>query len=310
MWNATAEVDRSAVLQADLGQASAFLRTAGPWALMPGADYAFTVPDSPSGIGRLICLVGPAPDGLAGGILEVVDEAPGQMLRVRSRSTNPVGKQIVTLSARQDRRGVQVRLGLREACQRPAKASVESAWRKTVDAWLRVLAETIDGRRAWPAAEMPAAMQKAWREGSALSEHDTVSVEDVIRAPRYAVWQAVRSPEKQRQLRGAVYGGRVPGTPDQRPGEMIYLVRPHPDNQLAAAISLVADLADQEWVRIRRVGRPRSEILTSLLPDAEGTRITLTCTVPKGSSADVQRRVAADLDSRMTAYHQLLEQPA
>jgi hypothetical protein len=83
---------------------------------------------------------------------------------------------------------------------------------------------------------------------------------------------------------------------------------PHPDDQLAATISLVADLAEEQWVLTRRVGRPRSELLTSLQPADGGTNVTLTCRLANGSSSDTRQRVAAELQSRLGAYKDLLEQ--
>lgn len=310
MWNATAQVDRSRVLDAEVERAGAFLRTAGPWTLLPGTDYAFNIPDSPAGLGRLICLVGPPPDGVAGGILEVMDEVPGQMIQVRSRSTNPIGKQVMTLSAIAYQGGLRATLGLRVACRRPEKAFIESSWRKTLDSWLKALADTLEGRSPWPPEGMPASTRSAWRDGSGLAEYETVVVEALVQASPGAVWHAVRSPATPRGVRTPVYGGYVPGTPERQPGEMIYQVVPHPDDQLAAGISLVADIAEGQWVLTRRVGRPRGETLTNLQPTEDGTRITITCKLPVGSSSQVQQQVATELQSRMTAYKTLLELPA
>lgn len=310
MWKATAEVDRARVLDADMERAGEFLRTAGPWALMPGASYAFKIPGSPAGLGQLICLVGAPPDGVAGGILEVVDETPGQMVRVRSRSTNPVGKQVVTLSVEPHRGRPRARLGLRVACGLAERTSVENAWRNRLDAWLSALAGTLEGRTSWPSDEKSAGVLHAWRDGSGLTDHETVGVEAVIRASPGPVWQAVRSPETRRRVLRAVCGGYVPGTPEHQVGEMVCYVLPRPQDQLVATISVVADVAEEQSVLMRRVGRPSSETLTTLRPADDGTHMTLARRIPSGSTSEVLQEVAADLRSRVNAYKELLEQPA
>ena len=91
---------------------------------------------------------------------------------------------------------------------------------------------------------------------------------------------------------------------------MIYQVLPYPDDKLVIGIYLVADMAEEQWVLTRRVGRPRPATLISLQPAADGTKITLTAGIPRGSSGEIQEQIAASLRSRMDAYADPLEEPA
>ena len=310
MWNVTARVGRSRALVAGADQAAALLRTAGPWALMPGAGHAFTVPNSPAGLGRLICLVGAPPTGAAGGILEVVDETPGQLVRVRSRSTNPVGKLAATLAVAPDRGRLRLRLDVEAGCLRPEQTFVEARWRRWLGSWLAALADALEGRAPWPSHDMPADLQRAWRANAALTDHDLTEVEGVVPAALGVVWAAVRAPTTQRGAMEPVYTGYVPGTPPGQAGEMIYQLLPYPHDQLVAGIYLVADLADGHWVQTCRVGRPRVSTLTSIEAAGDGTKITLTGSVPAGSSAEISQQVAAGLRARMNAYQELLGESA
>jgi hypothetical protein len=310
MWNATARVGRSRLLATDADQAAAFLQTAGPWALLPGAGHAFTVPDSPAAIGRLICLVGTPAPGVAGGILEVVAETPGQLVRVRSRTTNPVGKLAVTLAVGPHRGRLRMRLDLEAGCLRPEQTFVEARWRRRLGSWLAAMADTLEGRTAWPGQEMPAALQNAWRDWAVLDDYQIIDVERVVRAAPRAVWQAIRSPVTQRAPMAAAFSGYVPGTPQRQAGEMIYQLLPLPGDQLVAGIYLVVDMTKEQSVLTFRVGRPRTATLTSLEPVASGTKVTLTGRVPRGSSGEVQERVAASLRSRMDAYERVPDSSA
>lgn len=306
MWNATARVGRSRLLATDADQAAAFLQTAGPWALLPGAGHAFTVPDSPAAIGRLICLVGTPAPGVAGGILEVVAETPGQLVRVRSRTTNPVGKLAVTLAVAPHRGRLRMHLDLEAGCLRPEQTFVEARWRRRLGSWLAALADTLEGRAPWPSPDMPADLQRAWRAKAALADHDRIEVEGIVPAAPGVVWAAVRSPTTQRAPLKPAYTGYVPGTPPGQAGEMIYQVLPCPDDQLVAGIYLVADLAEGHWVLTSRVGRPRGNTLTSLEAAGDGTKITLTARVPRDYSAEIHQQVAAGLRARMNVYQELL----
>ena len=107
-----------------------------------------------------------------------------------------------------------------------------------------------------------------------------------------------------------VYAGYVPGTPQGQVGEMIYQVLPYPDDGLVAGVYLVADMADGQWVRTVRVGRPHTDTLTSIQPAGDGTKITLTARVPRDLAGEAHQQVAAGLRARMGAYQDLLGESA
>jgi hypothetical protein len=143
-----------------------------------------------------------------------------------------------------------------------------------------------------------------------LASSEQIEVEGAVRAGPRAVWQAIRSPATQRAPMPPVYAGYVPGTPQGQVGEMIYQVLPFPGDGLVAAIYLVADMADEQWVRTARVGRRHTDTLTTIQPAGDGTKITLTATVPRDSAGEVHQQVAAGLRARMAAYQDLLGEPA
>ena len=90
---------------------------------------------------------------------------------------------------------------------------------------------------------------------------------------------------------------------------MVWYVLSRPQDQLVATISVVADVADEQSVLMRRVGRPSSETLTTLRPADDGTHMTLARRIPSGSASGALQDAAADLRSRINAYKELLEQP-
>jgi hypothetical protein len=307
MWTTTVRVRRDKVLAADVEPAAAFLRTPAPWALLPRTRHAFAAADSPPGAGQLICLVG-RPDQ-AGSVMEVTADPSGRLIQGRSRTSRPALDLQLAVSV--EPRGAGLRLGVegRGTCGRAEKLAAEDALRTFLGRWLRALADSVEGRVAWPAREMPAELLAEWLAWPASAEHEPLEVEGVVLADVPTTWQAARSPVTQRTRQPPVCTGYVPGTPPGQVGEMIYQVLRRPDDRLLAAISLVTEIADEQFVRTIRVGRPWAETLTSLQTVSDGTKITLTGKAP-GAGPAARDQLAAGLRARLDVYQGLLGTPA
>ena len=82
-------------------------------------------------------------------------------MSLRSRSTQPAGRQAFTLSVWPHVRGATVRLTVTVTGPREDKADYQAFWRKELKAWLSALADVADGRRPWPEAGIPAPLRQA-----------------------------------------------------------------------------------------------------------------------------------------------------
>src|SRR5882724_10776597 len=96
MWARTAEVTRRAVVRAAPEHAWSLVSDSAAWSLRPG-HFAFDVPQA-SEAGRLRCWFFPFGKGLGCSVQEVCEEVPGQVLSLRSRGTQPAGRQAFMLS--------------------------------------------------------------------------------------------------------------------------------------------------------------------------------------------------------------------
>src|SRR5260221_3551044 len=108
MWESTVEVTRKAVVQATPEHAWSLVSDSAAWSLRPG-HFAFDVPQVTEA-GRLRCWFAPFGKGLGCSVQEVREEGPGQVMSLRSRSTQPPGRQAFTLSVQTPDRGAIVRL--------------------------------------------------------------------------------------------------------------------------------------------------------------------------------------------------------
>src|SRR5260370_27871640 len=77
-------------------------------------------------------------------------------MSLRSRSTQPAGRQAFTLSVQPHDRGAMVRLTVTVTGSREDKPDYQAFWRKELKAWLSALADVAEGRRPWPEAGIPA----------------------------------------------------------------------------------------------------------------------------------------------------------
>jgi hypothetical protein len=314
MRDTTVHVQRSTIVDATSESAWALLSSPAAWSLMQGASFAFAVAGSPAGVGRLIATVGVAPAGVSGGVLEVIEESPGELLRVQSRSRIPVGRHVFTVQTGSHRKGLRLSVGLDTVAPRASKIDADHQWQRTLEDWLGALKAVLEGRAPWPGTDMPADAQRAWADRPAPAPMQGTTAAVVVGAPAAAVWRAVRSLEAARMATGAVYSGRVPGTPELAVGEMRYFIRRHEDNRLAGTVTMVAELADGHSVLARRVGRPHDELRSIVAANGTGTRLELTGSWPApGDAAEQERmrqRVAGDLQARVESYKRLIEDSA
>jgi hypothetical protein len=129
------------------------------WSLRPG-HFAFDVPQVTEA-GRLRCWFTPFGNGLGCSVQEVREEVPGQVMSLRSRSTQQAGRRVFTLSVQLHDRGAMVRLTVTVTGSREDKADFQAFWRKQLKAWLSALTAVAEGRQPWlRRASRPCAARK------------------------------------------------------------------------------------------------------------------------------------------------------
>ncbi len=295
---ATARARESLAIDAAPDRVWSLLGSAAAWSLLPGAGFAFDVADSPAGMGHLLFCMGNGQHDLPGGIYEIRELTPGEMISVVARSW-PARQQVFTLSVQHRRRGTTASAAVLGTCAPEEARSKEASWQKLLAMWLAALKTVIEGRAQLPAG--PTGSPSPYAAAGQLPDPIVVSATEHIAAPVSAVWQAVRSPEVTRVVTGAVYCGRVPGTPGDTVGEMRYSVLPRPDGGLVPMVTIVAELAPESSVLVRRISRPHDETLCRVASDDTGTRLEVTSRWPAPEPGPEYERVSAMLAEQMPA---------
>lgn len=209
MWESTVEVTREAVVQAAPEHAWSLVSDSAAWSLRPG-HFAFDVPQVTEA-GRLRCWFVPLGKGLICSVQEVREQIPGQVMSLRSRSTQPAGRQAFTLSVQPHDRGATVRLTVTVTGSREDKADYKAFWRKELKAWLSALADVAERRRPWPEAGIPTPVRQACADLPALTSPQGTSTAVLISTSPDVVWQAIRAPgipADPRQPYTAICAGR------------------------------------------------------------------------------------------------------
>jgi hypothetical protein len=311
MWESTVEVTRKAVVQAAPEHAWSLVSDSAAWSLRPG-HFAFDVPQVTE-TGRLRCWFAPLGTGLICSVQEVREQVPGQVMSLRSRSTQPAGRQAFTLSVQPHDRGATVGLTVTVTGSREDKADYKAFWRKELKAWLSALADVAEGRRAWPEAGIPAPLRQACA-ALALTSPQGTSTAVLISASPDVVWQAIRTPgipADPRQPYTAICAGRVPGTPERKAGEMPYVIVRHADGPLIASVSIVRELAEGRSVVAQRLEPPHYEMHYRVEPAPGGTRLELTMCWPDAPVTDkgeqLRSRLAQALRETASAYQAAIE---
>ncbi len=285
MWESTVEVTRKAIVQAAPEHAWSLVSDSAAWSLRPGC-FAFDVPQVTEA-GRLRCWFAPFGKGLGCSVQEVREEVPGQVMSLRSRSTQPAGRQAFTLSVQPHDRGAMVRLTVTVTGSREDKPDYQAFWRKELKAWLSALADTSP-------------------QGTSTAV--------LISASPDVVWQAIRAPgipADPRQPYTAICAGRVPGTPERQAGEMPYVIVRHADGRLIASVSMVRELAEGRSVVVQRLEPPHYEVQYRVEPAPGGTRLELTMCWPDAPVTDqgeqLRSRLAQALQETASAYQAAIE---
>jgi hypothetical protein len=299
MWETTLEVARQALVGVGPAQAWSLVSDSAAWSLRPG-QFALDVPPSP-GAGPLRCWLVPQSTGLAGSVLDLRQDLPGQALTLYSRATTPAGRQVFTLSVAPHDRGALIRLATAVTVPREDKADHQAFWRKDLKAWLTALTDTAQGRRPWPD---PAAIASAAAGVPALTSPQGTTATVLIAAPAHAVWRAVRTPGYPASPPAPwtpVTAGLVPGTPPGQPGELAYVIAGHPDGRLAASLSVVRELTEGRTVITQRLEPPHYETRYRLEPAPGGTRLELTMCWPDAPVTDAGEQLR---DHLVQSVHQ------
>ena len=312
MWESTVEVTRKAVVRAAPERAWSLVSDSAAWSLRPG-HFAFDVPQVTEA-GRLRCWFAPFGNGLGCSVQEVREEVPGQVMSLRSRGTQPAGRQAFRLSVQPHDRGAMVWLTVTVTVLREDKADYQAFWRKELRAWLGALADVADGRRPWPEAGIPAPVRRACAGLPALTSPQGTSTEVLIGAPPDVVWQAIRVPgipADPRQPWTAICAGHVPGAPQRQAGEMRYVIIRHADGPLLASASIVRDLAEGRSVVTQRLEPPHYEMRYRLEPAPGGTRLELTMCWPDAPVTDKGEQLRSHLTQALqqtaSAYQAAIE---
>jgi hypothetical protein len=343
MWETTVQVTREAVVEAPPERAWSLVSDSAAWSLRPGR-FAFDVPGSTGAgstgagptearsteAGRLRCWCVPLGTGLSCGVHEVCDEIPGQTMSLRSRGTQPIGRQTFTLSVLPHDRGALIRLAVTDTALRENKAECKAFWQKDLRAWLSALKNVAEGRQPWPEAGIPAALRQACEARPVFASPQGTSVAVVIAAPPDMVWQAVRDPgipADPSQPYTMIRAGRVPGTPERTVGAMPYVIVRHADGRLSASVSMVRELTEGQLTGgqltggqltgshsalAQRLEPPHFEMQYRVQPAADGTRLELTMRWPDAPVTDegeqLRSRLTQAVQQSANAYKTAIEQ--
>lgn len=279
MRESTVHVERSRVVNARPERVWSLLASPAVWSLRPGASFAFDVPWSAPGEGRLWLYFDTTSSGaLRTGILEIADEVPGQLICLRTRSTHPLNRATYTLRVLPGRQGVIVSVAVAQVVPRAAKVLFQPETRKAITGWLHALTAVLEERWPWPGPAMPIDVRQACSVRHRLRAPKAISVTAQISAPAAAVWEAMWTPENAPLINAQYvdYSGRVPGSPELQVDAMHYALHRHADGRIAATVYIVRELAERQSALTQLVGPPHAEATYLLAPSGEGTRLELT----------------------------------
>jgi len=257
------------------------LSSPAAWSLRR-CSYAFDVLEPSASTRRLWCWLGPGDAIPTCAVLEIAEEAPGAMIRLRRRDRFPGAEQAFTLSIRPAPRGATARIAVRDVVPRKSKADWTMRWETDLGLWLDALQAVVEGRRPWPGPGLPEDVRQACWAVPAAGSYDSVSATALIRAPLDVVWEAVWSPETTRLLDPAVVAsGIVPGTPERAAGELQYSIRYQADGRITGCVLLVRELADQHSTLTESVSPLHAQVHHLVTPAADGVHLTLTTRWPQ-----------------------------
>jgi hypothetical protein len=319
MWEVSLRVGQERVVRATPERAWSLVRESAAWSARPGR-FAFDLPAQPAG-GRFRCVLGPfaASPGLAGSVLEICDEVPGQTISLRHLGVPPMGGGLVTFGVLPHDRGAVIRLMTEGTVLREHKAESKAARRKDLAAWGRVLQDVLEGRRPWPDPVIPASLAQESATRPMLADPQSTSAQVLIDAPLDVVWDAVLTPAGL--VPGAVVrpagpeissAGRVPGTPAGQAGEMQYVISREAGGLLIAWVGVLRELTRHRSVVTQGCQPPYVELHQLLRPAAGGTLLQLTLRWPDAPVTErgeqARSQVTQALRGRAAACQAAIEQ--
>jgi hypothetical protein len=314
MWDTTVRVEHELAVEA--GPARVWAVAGSPAALSAGpGSFAFEVPADLAGTDRLCCLLTDGPK-MTCEVHDVREEVAGQTVCWQARSTEPAGKQTLTLAVHPRPRGSALRLATSDVVPKLQAFSHEAARQAQVRAWADSLRQIAEGRAPWPSAEMPVSMRQKCSAPRPLNNPLQVSESAVIHAPSAAVWEAVYAPESVRRMKpGQVaYACHVPGTPERRAGGMQYVVYRHPGERFTANVSVVTEVVEGVSAVSQNLVPPHARIYHRLTAVADGTRLEIECHWPAPVTKMAGKVVAADVAKQLLeaveGYKAIIERPA
>jgi hypothetical protein len=310
MWETTMRIERSAVVNGEPDRLWALLSSPAVWSLQPDAPFMFALPEAPA----LRLYIGATRRGISPTLLEISDEVPGAMVRLR---TLPTGRQEYTLSAAAGRRGTaRVSMRLKEIVPRQQLIDYEVTRRNYVTNWLSAVRAVIEGRAPWPATDMAAGLRQACMARPHIANPLDASASVLISADPVTVWDAVQSPETARVLGPSppIYSGCVPGTTQGEAGEMQYFVNRRANGQLTGGVVVVSETSVQRSALVHLLGPRQLEQHYLLTPESESgpTRLDLTNRWPAPALPDAaeaaRSHMAAALQTIVSDYKSLIEE--
>jgi hypothetical protein len=255
------------------------LSTPAAWSLRRGVTFAFEVPWSPPGAGRLFFDV-VASRGAFCRVLEVYDEEPGQIIRLRTRHARPdaPGTEVMSLAVRPGKPGVSARIEAEAAVPRESRRRSEAALKDSMHAWLTAMRLVLEGRIPWPAGEMPDHVQKQCAAVPELDDPLAVSAEVLIEAALPVVWESIWSPQTACVVGAepAAFADVVPGTPREAVGAMQYFIHQGPADRLIGRALVVAELTADRAAVTQTVNPPYDRMNYQLTPAGSSCRLTVT----------------------------------
>lgn len=313
MWETAVRVERERVVYASPEVVWALLGDVAAWSVMP-ARFAFGVPAERAGARRPACLV-IAGKTVTCAIMDVCQEVPGQVISWQTRSTRPSAKQVFTLSAEPGKGGTAARIAFSDVVPRQAKIGYQNYWRGQIDAWLDRLRAVAEGRTAWPAAGMPADMQRACAAGPRLANAEHAAAEVVIHASADAVWEVLWAPESAHiaDPDHIVHAGHVPGAPLRQAGELQYFIHRHPDDRFTCAVCVIREFTEKRWAVTQQVGPPHTQTHHAVTPVPGGTRLELACHWPANAAEATGQsaaHAAVGLQAVADRYKTMIEESA
>jgi uncharacterized protein YndB with AHSA1/START domain len=249
---------------------------------------------------------------------EVLEQVPGQVVSLTVPGRPPGTEEVFTLSVVQAGAGSRMTINVRSAVASPAaQAALEDYWQRTLPVWLAGLSDVADGRAPRPDGQMPANLQAACMPPAPGARPATASASAVIAAPAEDVWETVYAPEWAAILLShgsPVDAGVIPGTPLRQAGEMQYFITHLANGELHNVVTVVKELEAGRFALISPVGTTGLEMLHSVVPDGQGTRLELTFRWPAPAGISnrltVARSMADTVRQRVQAFKDLIENPA